>query len=530
MNVLSDPRGLLGLKLSTTPPAAGQPQSAVRARTAWNPATTAGVQSVKLVKKVTMPRTPLLMLTALALVAGACGAEPGAGGNQPPPIGPPAVSLDGTSWTLVGGTSDDLPLTPVEDRAPTLAVVGGQASGSTGCNTFSGPLAVAGDGTLSLGDIAVTEMACNPPAVMELEGRFLAALGRVDRFQLDGDRLTLTSGDGSAQLEFQPLTPSPDLTLDAATWLLTGFVTDDVASSVLVGTGPTLVIDPAAGTIGGNGGCNDFGAELTVDGSRLSVGQVESTAAACDEDVMQQEADYLATLRAAAGWSIDGSWLTITTDEGRALTFIAGLAEDPAATATAWIAALAAGDLDRAAKLMASASLDYVDARGGLAAFGAELTEGWGAWQQADERRVWSVGGRFADGSEATVVVLTGTVSQEGMTERRAMALLTVPEGGRHLVHPFAAPERIGFVVPRADFVDQVAPTVPFELATPEGFEVLLFLDGSAPLPGEVTAGPDRLTFTASAAPEPGEHVLTALYRSDAGELGAQAVLFTTTS
>ncbi len=207
-----------------------------------------------------------------------------------------------------------------------------------------------------------------------------------------------------------------------------------------------------------------------------------------------------------------------------------GTAPSPVEAGTAWVAALAGGDLDAAGARLAPGSLAYVEERGGLAAFATELAEGWGAWDRAEGRRVWPVSGRFADGTEATAVVFSGTVSQEGVSEQRAVALVVEQVEGAYGVHPFATSERIGFVVPRADFLDRVAPDVPFELATPAGFEVLLFLDETGPLPAAAVTGAERLRVSALADPMPlpGEHVLTAVYRAASGAIGAQAVAVAT--
>ncbi len=116
------------------------------------------------------------------------------------------------------------------------------------------------------------------------------------------------------------------------------------------------------------------------------------------------------------------------------------------------------------------------------------------------------------------------------MSERRAAAIVLVEKDGTYLVDPFTEAGRIGYVVPRADFIDRVAPDVAFELAMPVGFEVLLFID-TTPVPATVdSAGIDRLTVTAMSEPppSPGEHVLTAVHLDSSGRVGAQSVIFHT--
>jgi heat shock protein HslJ len=59
----------------------------------------------------------------------------------------------------------------------------GRATGSGGCNRYTGSYALTGEG-LSLGPLASTQMAC-PDAAMDLEQRVFDALSRTDRFGID---------------------------------------------------------------------------------------------------------------------------------------------------------------------------------------------------------------------------------------------------------------------------------------------------------------------------------------------------------
>jgi putative lipoprotein len=83
--------------------------------------------------------------------------------------------------------------------APTLAFDGGQrVSGSGGCNRYTGALTAAGTG-LRVGEVAMTRMAC-PPAVMEVESRFVTALAAVRGYRLAGDALELVDESGRRRL------------------------------------------------------------------------------------------------------------------------------------------------------------------------------------------------------------------------------------------------------------------------------------------------------------------------------------------
>ncbi|MGF1617057.1 MAG: META domain-containing protein [Acidimicrobiia bacterium] len=431
---------------------------------------------------------------------------------------------------VVGVTLDGVALPLIADRPATLMMDGVRVTGSTGCNTYHATISTAPGGVISLSGFSVTEIGCEP-GVMDFEARLLAVLRAVDRFAWDANRLTLGNDYGSVTLDLMAAAAEPDVALDVARWLLTGITSGDTATSNSAGNNPFLVIEPAAGAVRGNGGCNDFGADVTFDRARMLVSDMVYTEIACDEATMLQEAEYFRILAEAATWQVKGDTLIIATNQAEDLTFTTDGGEPPEGAALAWIMALASSDLDAAAALMGPASIAFANERGGLAAFSTELAEGWGAWAQVDDRRVWSVTGRFPNGTEATAVVLAGTVTQEGMTEQRSVSLVMVEDRGAYLVHPFTTAGQIGLVVPRTDFVDRVAPDVPFELAIPKGFEVLVFLDESGPRPVEINSpagGQVRVTAEAEPLPQPGDHILTVIHLTADGEIGAQAVSFTT--
>ena len=157
----------------------------------------------------------LMLAFAAALALGGCagpasdsgagddtGAAPGSGSgsgssstSQPPLSG---------NWKLVGGSDADGDLA-VTGSALTLDLQEeGRASGSGGCNTFSGEVTDdSGDGkvaTLEFGPLLSTMMACADDAANTLERRYVAALGSATSYTLGGGRLVIT-GDGT-ELDF----------------------------------------------------------------------------------------------------------------------------------------------------------------------------------------------------------------------------------------------------------------------------------------------------------------------------------------
>ena len=126
--------------------------------------------------------------------------------------GPPR--LTGTDGGLEGGTSisvgrlADLIWVPLlidgkpvpEDAGLSLTFAfDGKVSGTTGCNRFTGS-ADMDAGELTLGPLAVTEMACVEPERMAREAAYLKALAEVRRFIASPDGLWLTREDGSVAM------------------------------------------------------------------------------------------------------------------------------------------------------------------------------------------------------------------------------------------------------------------------------------------------------------------------------------------
>jgi heat shock protein HslJ len=92
------------------------------------------------------------------------------------------------------------------------------------------------------------------------------------------------------------------------------------------------------GRLGGNAGCNRYFAGYTVDGGNLTISQAGSTMMACmPEEIMQQEARFLANLQAAATYTINGEQLLIAdAEDNTVLTFQAS--QPTALVGTNWTA------------------------------------------------------------------------------------------------------------------------------------------------------------------------------------------------
>ncbi|MCB2223710.1 MAG: META domain-containing protein [Actinobacteria bacterium] len=274
-------------------------------------------------------------LALVALAAAACGgggedaSDPTASVPTTAVPGPGAAGLTGTSWVVVSFGIDgaDDPVLP--DAVPTIRFFeDGTIGGNSGCNSFGGSIALGpGDG-VSIVDLAWTEMACMDQGVMDQEQRFFQALARVDTLADRDAGPTLVAADGSAAIVLAAPEPTPELPLSGA-WRLTTFVDGDTAASTVAGTEVTLTIDSGAGmgTLSGSGGCNQFTGSFEITGGSgatavtVVVGDVATTLMACAPEIMDQEARFHAALSDAATMTVEGTTLTLSTGDGRALVF-----------------------------------------------------------------------------------------------------------------------------------------------------------------------------------------------------------------
>jgi heat shock protein HslJ len=125
------------------------------------------------------------LLTVLA-VLGLAACQPAATGTGP------TASLAGGEWRLaeLGGRPAGV---GAQDRAATLRLRDGQASGFAGCNSFSGGYAVEGS-RLTFSALGATRMACDQG--MQLERDYFAALEATRTFRLTPKGLELLGESG----------------------------------------------------------------------------------------------------------------------------------------------------------------------------------------------------------------------------------------------------------------------------------------------------------------------------------------------
>lgn len=271
----------------------------------------------------TSTETPSSETTATAVPEATTSADTGAAVEtveevvEEPDTAVSADPLSGTLWSLVslqnttGETTDAL-----AGSEATIEFQDGGYSGNASCNRYFGSYQIDGN-NLSLGVAGSTEMFCMPEELMNQESSFLAALGLVSQFQLDGDRLTLADKDGNVVLTFNAKQPA---TLTDTMWLGISYNNGREAVVSALAEAQITAVFAADGTLSGSTGCNNYNTTYTTDGNNITISeQIATTRRACDQPRTEQEAAYLAALPQAATYSISGDRLELRAADGALL-------------------------------------------------------------------------------------------------------------------------------------------------------------------------------------------------------------------
>jgi heat shock protein HslJ len=159
-----------------------------------------------------------------------------------------ADSVEGP-WQMISGTVNGEQIPLLDSHPITANFEDGQVGGTAACNSYGGTYSLSGS-TISIGDLAMTEMACFPEEVMRAEALFSEGIMRVDTVTLNGG-LTLSGDD--VEMVFEALEPVPDRGLTGITWVLDGLIQGDAVSTpwpTPTGLSSYPTMDPCAGTPG----------------------------------------------------------------------------------------------------------------------------------------------------------------------------------------------------------------------------------------------------------------------------------------
>ena len=103
--------------------------------------------------------------------------------------------IEGANWTVDELLVDGAPVPPVSGTEISAFFDSDELSGAAGCNTYFASYRLDGS-SISIGPAGSTMAFCSAPeGIMEQEVAYLTLLGSVDNYSIDGNTLTLSSGD-----------------------------------------------------------------------------------------------------------------------------------------------------------------------------------------------------------------------------------------------------------------------------------------------------------------------------------------------
>lgn len=281
------------------------------------------------------PRVGLSALAVTGLLAtAACGTESGSGDSGGKDPGASSVGtrqdtgLTGTQWNV-----DSVTAKGKTQDAPAGAHVefgkDGKVGGNYGCNHFGATAEIEGD-TITIGDDTVkTEMACTADGTMGFESKLGEVMSdSTIKAEVNGDKLTLTTEDGYTV----KLTAEKQADLYGTKWNLTGTVKADAKGDTKGGSAVALASEAEGkvhltfdekGTVAGQLGCNKVTAKATVGDGTITLGTPGTTRKMCSDSLMDTERSLLKLFGGTVKYTLKGSNLTLTSENGAGLEAVA---------------------------------------------------------------------------------------------------------------------------------------------------------------------------------------------------------------
>ena len=256
----------------------------------------------------------------VTLVVGACligalaVAGCGSGGSSDGGGGDDVTLLEAADWqaTEIAGQAA---LSDAEAADVTAVFAAGELSGSGGVNRYTATYETTADGAITISAAAATLMA-GPPAAMEQEQAYFAALEQVAGFSATADSLTLTDEQGEVLVQYEARQPTA---LQGTTWEALAYNNGKQALVGLEASSTITAVFGDDGSLTGDASVNRYTTAYTTSGETMSIdAAIATTKMAGPEKLMRQEAAYLAALPKTATWSIEGDDLWLRDADGAA--------------------------------------------------------------------------------------------------------------------------------------------------------------------------------------------------------------------
>lgn len=203
-----------------------------------------------------------------------------------------------------------------------------KVAGSAGCNQYSAGYTTTASNGITIAQPTMTLMACQNN-VMQQETQYLSLMQKATNFAISGDQLTLFDISGNKLLIYKKhvSVPAPI----TGTWNLFSYNNGKGGIETTIIGSVTTAVFGSDGKLSGSGGCNQYSATYTTSGQSITITQPSSTKMACENNLMQQETQYLSLLPTAAKYETSGSDLTLFNSVGTKILIYktAGLKVNP---------------------------------------------------------------------------------------------------------------------------------------------------------------------------------------------------------
>ncbi len=251
----------------------------------------------------------IVTVLAVGLLVTACGSGTGSGSGSSagdvPGSAPTRADLDGSAFASTSVEGYDL----VAGSTVRLTFEHGTLSANAGCNTMSAPYDVT-DGRLAwTGEVRATLIGC-PDDLAQQDTWLADLLQQGADADLDGDDLTLVSGDVTLHLQRETTTPAADFL--GHSWTVTEIITGKSVAALPAGVdAPTLDI-ASDGTVHLFTGCNRGRTTVSAEGDTLQFEPAAITRMACPPPADQVEQSVLQALDGSVTVTVDGTTATVT--------------------------------------------------------------------------------------------------------------------------------------------------------------------------------------------------------------------------
>jgi heat shock protein HslJ len=265
-----------------------------------------------------LPLAAAALFALAALVGSGCSSGSSASPSSASPSSAGAddgTALEGKVWqaTAIEGVTTVLTAKGVE---VTAAFAAGELSGSGGVNRYTATYETQPGGKITISQPAATLMA-GPPKAMAQEQAYFAALTKATRFAVTADALTLTDDQGTVLVRYAVVQPTK---LEGTEWDALAYNNGKGGLQSLAASSAITATFGSDGSLTGNASINRYTTTYTTSGDTMSVdAAIATTKMAGPDDLMKQEAAYLAALPKTATYTIEGDELWLRDASGAAL-------------------------------------------------------------------------------------------------------------------------------------------------------------------------------------------------------------------